>query len=195
VDKKPEERILQPAGENHRGQLPRMRDVLLVLSENYAILGWLEERLMAASTPGHRRHLFYEFARALGGHLRGIDHAIVPALRHGGWQDVSSEVLVGHADTKHRLAELLTLTTSGDPFERALLAFIPVLERQRKREQLQLVPVLKRLLDGPARASLGTQVQGHFKDMYGDAAPRANASEAADLLEEARIVLGTFPGR
>jgi hypothetical protein len=178
-------------GKRYRGT----RDVVLVLAENHAILHWLSERLAGASTPAHRQHLFDEFAKALGGHLRAVDEAILPALRQCGWRDVSSAVLVGHSHLKHQLAVLLVLKARPGDFDRALFAFFPRLADQQHREAVQIVPVLRKLLDAEARAALGVQVTAHFSLMFdADAAHQWSSEPAHDLVDEARIVFGSFPG-
>lgn len=169
------------------------RDVILALAEHHAILRWLSERLVSASTPDHRQHLFDEFAKALGGHLRSIDHAVMPAMRECGWKDVRSSLLVGHVELKHRLGELLTLRDSPALFEQRLLEFLARLAEQLDREGADLVPVLRNSLDLDARRLLGVQVQSQFGMLFSQAFSTDTPGDAHQLVEEARIVLGALP--
>ena len=74
------------------------QDVVAVISAHHAVLDWLTERVTEGGSGPARRVLFNEFAKALGGHVRAIDEVVIPALRANGWRNVSSCLLVGHAE-------------------------------------------------------------------------------------------------
>lgn len=169
------------------------RDVIWALAEHHAILRWLSDRLISASTPTHRQHLFDEFSKALGGHLRSIDQAVLPAMRERQWKDVRSTLLVGHVELKHRLAELLTLRESETLFEQRLLEFVPRLADQLEREGAHLVPVLRNMLDPDARRLLGLQVESQFGMLFNQGFSSDTPEDARQLVEEARIVLSVLP--
>lgn len=170
------------------------QDVVAVISAHHAVLDWLTERVTEAGRSPVRRVLFNEFVNALGGHLRAIDEAVIPALRAVGWRNVSSGLLVGHVDIKHRLGELLTLRLSTRAHELALAALAANLESQQAREVRHLLPVLQDALDDWQREQLGGEVQDHLSRATGDRPSGfADSQPAASLLEEAKLVLGSFP--
>ena len=152
------------------------------------------ERVTEGGSGPARRVLFNEFAKALGGHVRAIDEVVIPALRANGWRNVSSCLLVGHAELKHRLSELLTLRLSSRAHELALFALIAHLQSQQEREARQLLPLLEDTLDDWQRAQLGAEVQDHLSRVIGERPSGfADSQPAASLLEEAKLVLGSFP--
>lgn len=169
-------------------------DVVAVISDHHAVLGWLTDRVLDAEPGPSRRVLFDEFAKALGGHLRAIDQAVIPALRARGWRNVCSSLLVGHVDVKYRLGELLTLRPSSRAHPTTLAALALHLEAQLQREAGLLLPLLEEALDDWQRAELGVEVQEHLSRMIGEGRTDFVDSEpAASLLEEAKLVLGGFP--
>ncbi len=169
-------------------------DVVAVISDHHAVLDWLMERVAEASPSPARRVLFDEFAKALGGHLRAIDEAVIPALRAGGWRNVSSSLLVGHVDIKHRLGELLTLRLSSRAHDDALATLAVHLQAQQQREASQLLPLLQGALNDWQRAQLGAEVQDHLSRVIGERPSGfADSEPASSLLEEAKLVLGSFP--
>lgn len=169
------------------------RDVVWVVAEHHAILRWLGDRIASASTPAHRLHLFDELAKALGGHLRAVDEAVVPALRDCGWRDVPSTLLIGHVDLKHRLADALTVRDEPMALEKQLLVLIPKLADHLEREGTHLVPLLRRGLDRSARASLGAQVASQFGMLFDRGVAGTEIPEGPqELMEEARIVFRSF---
>lgn len=169
------------------------QDVVAVISAHHAVLDWLMERVTDARPGPARRVLFDEFAKALGGHVRAIDQAVIPALRASGWRNVSSSLLVGHVDIKHRLSELLTLRASTRAHDLALAALAEHMRAQQQREARQLLPLLHDALDDWQRAQLGVEVQEHLSRVIGDPSGFADSEPAASLLEEAKLVLGSFP--
>src|SRR5688500_11645740 len=72
------------------------KDVVQVLLEDHAVLGWLAERLRPVSSTSAGTPMFNEFARALGAHQTVIDQTVIPALKACGWRGLSSDVLTGH---------------------------------------------------------------------------------------------------
>jgi hypothetical protein len=170
------------------------QDVVAVISDHHTVLDWLIERLGSAGPGPTRRVLFDEFAKALGAHLRAIDETVIPALRAQGWRNVSSSLLVGHVDIKHRLGELITLSVSTPEHDAALAALGLRLQAQRRRETEQLLPLLQVSLGDWQSRELGTEVREHMNRVIGERPSGFADSEPAHaLLEEARLVIGTFP--
>lgn len=169
-------------------------DVVAVISAHHVVLDWLMERVTQDGPGPARRVLFDEFAKALGGHLRAMDEAVIPALRAAGWCNVPSSLLIGHVDTKHRLGELLTLALSTRAHDAALRTLVARLRLQQEREVRQLLPLLQDTLDDWQRAHLGAEVHEHLSRVIGGRPSGfADSEPAAALLEEARLVLGSFP--
>lgn len=170
------------------------QDIVTVISDHHTVLGWLRGRVVGAAPGPARRILFDEFTKALGGHLRAIDQVVLPALRLEGWRNVSSGLLVGHVEVKHRLSELLTLPCSSAARERALAELAVQLELQLQREAEQLLPLLASSFDGWQRVYLGAEVEEHLGRVIGDRASGfADSQPAAELLQEAKLVLTSFP--
>ena len=149
------------------------------------------ERMVEASTPSHRRALFDQFSRALGGHFRAMDHAVIPALRAHGWKDVPSDILVGHAHLKRCLADVLAARTSPIAFDQRLAEFLPRFAAQRTVEFEALVPAVARLLTPEEDRSLAAQVAAEFGLVF-DKQPSAEPRPAGELIDEARVVLPGF---
>jgi hypothetical protein len=172
------------------------RDVVQVLMEDHAVLGWLGERLCTAQTSGARSLMFNEFARALGAHETVIDETVVPALKSCGWRGLSSDVLISHAALKRSFAELLTVRRQDPAFPGVLNALIRQLERHCTLERTKLLPVLRDGLDDALREMMAFDAEVHLTRILGDTRPRedgALAQPANELIEEAQLVLASLP--
>jgi hypothetical protein len=173
------------------------RDVLQILTEDHAVLDWLAQRLQAARPGRARAVLFNEFARALGAHQTVIDRTVLPALRNCGWQGVTSDLLTGHMALKRLLAEALTLERAASSFKEIVERLAPAVKTQCLRERTRLLPVLRSSLDEPQRALLGVDAEQHLTRLLGETlSVREDAdfgSDAEALVEEAYVVLGSFP--
>lgn len=174
------------------------RDVLQVLGKDHAVIAWLADRLVA-SPPGRARSLvFNEFSRTLGAHLAVIDRTVLPALRTCGWRGLTSDVLSGHMALKRRLAEVLTLAPDDEEFDAARSQLVTEVAKQRCREQDALLPVLNECLDDAQRSMLALDAELHLTSLLGQTNEmmfeNVGMTRAADeLLEEAYLVLGSFP--
>jgi len=172
------------------------KDVVQVLTENHAVLGWLAERLQADKDPVEPL-LFNEFARALGGHQTVIDQTVIPALKGCGWRGVSSDVLTGHVALKRSLAELLTLKRNDAPFREALTRLSVQLAEQREREHFKLLPVLRKSLDDGQRAMMAFEAELHLTRIFGETRlpfDEVDVTQCADdLIAEAQVVLASLP--
>lgn len=172
------------------------KDVVQVLLEDHAVLGWLSERqrpaagASAAGTP-----MFNEFARALGAHQTVIDQTVIPALKACGWRGLSSDVLTGHMALKRSFAELLTLRTNSPEFEASLSALMRQMSRQCELEDRKLLPLLVDSLSESQREILAFEAEAHLTQILGDMPVQDAdlAQPAAALLEEAQLVLGSPP--
>jgi hypothetical protein len=162
------------------------------LREHHDTLQSQVERMVEASTPSHRRMLFDQFSRALGGHFRAMDHAVIPALRAHGWRDVPSDILVGHANLKRFLADVLASRSSPVMFDERLSDFLPRFAAQREIEFRSLVPAINRLLDPDENRSLAAQVAAEFGLVFDRQPSAAEPRPANDLIDEARVVLSGF---
>lgn len=170
------------------------KDIVAVVLENHAALAWLSERLPAADRRPAQRLLFDEYAKALGGHLRAIDAVVIPALRSKGWRNLSSAVLVGHVELKGQLADLLTVDAEAPDFEGAFAALVVNVATQAERENKQLLPLLSRQFNARERLMLGGEALEHRERVMGDGVPSfADSQPAAELVAEARLVLGGGP--
>jgi hypothetical protein len=172
------------------------RDVVQVLTEDHAVLGWLGERLRSAPPSESRILMFNEFARALGAHETVIDETVVPALRSCGPGGLSSDLLVSHAALKRSFAEVLTLGRNDPAFAGSLAALIRQLERHCELEERKLLPLLHDCLDDAQREMMAFDAEVHLTRILGDERPREDAAlaqPANELLEEAHLVLGSLP--
>jgi len=174
------------------------KDVVQVLTENHAVLGWLAERLQGErAAAAVEPLLFNEFARALGGHQTVIDQTVIPALKSCGWRGVTSDVLTGHVALKRSLAELLTLKRDDGRFREALKQLSLQLAAQRECERVKLLPVLRKCLDDGQRALMAFDAELHLTRIFG--ATRLPLDEvdlsqgADDLIAEAQVVLASLP--
>jgi hypothetical protein len=174
------------------------KDVLQLLTEDHAVLGWLADRLRAAR-PGRTRFLlFNEFVRALGAHQTVIDRTVLPALKACGWNGVSSDVLRGHMALKRLLAESLTVEREPAAFDEVLSLLVPQAKIHCEMEQLKLLPVLLRCLDDEQRSLMALDAEQHLTRLLGET-PKVHEDanfgpNAEDLVEEAYVVLGSLPG-
>jgi hypothetical protein len=171
------------------------KDVLQILTETHAMLGWLAERLQAARPGRSRAILFNEVARSLGAHQTVIDRTILPALKQGGWRGVSSDVLAGHMALKRALAETLTLRDRA-AFDAAIPWLAARLRVQCRLEQEKLVPLL-RCFDDDERIVMAQDAELHLTRLLGDKRHPPDDGEvtpqAEELVEEAYVVLRSLP--
>lgn len=171
------------------------KDVVQVLLEDHAVLGWLGERLRATS--GATTPMFNEFARALGAHQTVIDQTILPALKACGWRGLSSDVLTSHMALKRSFAELLTLRPDSAGFEASLSALMRQVTLHCDIEDRKLLPLLTDCLSESQREMLAFEAEAHLTQILGDRPVQdaALAQPATELLEEAQLVLGSLPSR
>lgn len=163
-----------------------------VLHSHHFLFQRLSERISEASTPMHRRRLFDDLARALGGYFRAMEKAVWPTLNAHGWKAVPSDVLVGHAKLKRGVAEVLAARDRPQLFDERLFALLPGLREQATMEAGQLLPAIRRLLTDEESRSLGAQATAQMKLVF-DTSSDSFLREPQDLIDEARVVLGTFP--
>lgn len=171
------------------------KDVVQVLQEDHAVLGWLAERLRSVEGTSAAPAMFNEFSRALGAHQTVIDQTLLPALKGVGWRGLSSEVLTGHMALKRTFAELLTLRHDRQRFDGALARLMRQVDHQSALEDRKLLPLLAHVLDDSQREMLAFEAEGHLTRILGDA-PLLDADlaqPANELLEEAALVLGSLP--
>ena len=173
------------------------KDVLQVLIEDHAVLGWLADRLRGARPGRARNVLFNELARLLGAHQTVVDLTVFPALKACGWSGVSSEVLRSHMAMKRLLAEAIAVEREPADFDAAVRRLAPKVKVHCDLEQHHLVPVLHRTLDDDQRAQMAADAEQHLTRLLGEA-PRMHGDtdlepDAEDLLEEAYVVLGSLP--
>jgi hypothetical protein len=175
------------------------RDLLQVLADDHALLGWVAGRLQCAPSPRGRRAVFPELAAALAAHQTVVDRTVLPALKEMGWHGIRSDLLASHVALKRQLAETVALEREGGDADRALRALALEVQAQCGREILTLLPVLAQRLDGSQRSMLGLDAQQHLTRLLGDT-PKTHAdveqeSGVADLLDEAYVVLSSLPTR
>jgi len=173
------------------------RDVLQILTEDHAVLGWLAERLEAAPAGRARSVLFNEVTRALGAHQTVFDQTVLPALKACGWSGVSSDVLAGHLGLKRLLAEALTNERQPRGFDQVLQRLVPRVKAQCELERRKLLPVLHRCFDDAQRSLLALDAEQHLTRLLGET-PKVHEDadiglDAEDLVEEAYVVLGSLP--
>lgn len=172
------------------------KDLIQVMTENHAVLGWLSGRLRLTRSAG-KSLLFNEFARALGAHQTLIDQTVIPALKSCGWRGVSSDVLAGHMALKRGLAELLTLRPGSAGFDEALEGLLQGLAAQCALERDKLLPRLRQLLDAGQRRMLGCEAELHLTQILGDESRLDDidiARPVDELLAEAHVVLASLSG-
>lgn len=172
------------------------KDLIQVLTEDHAVLGWLSGRLRAAPSAS-KALLFNEFARALGAHQTVIDQTVIPALKSCGWRGLSSDVLAGHMSVKRSFAELLTLRPGKPSFDDALELVLQAANLQSSLERDKLLPLLRQLLDAGQLRMLGYDAQLQLTQLLGDESHLDDIDTAQpvhELLAEAHVVLGSLPG-
>lgn len=172
------------------------KDLIQVLTEDHAVLGWLTGRLRE-TTSTRKALLFNEFARALGAHQTVIDQVVIPALKSCGWRGLSSDVLAGHMALKRSLAELLTQRPGSASFDAALEPVLLELGLQSSRECDKLLPLLHRLLAADQLAMLAYDAELQLAKLLGDGSHLDDidsAQPADELLAEAHVVLASLPG-
>lgn len=165
-----------------------------VLARQHAVIRQQADRIEEASNPRYRVHLFRQYARAVGGHIRVIDQVVVPALRLHGWKDVPSELLIGHARMKQQVAEALVAAQQGSDIDGTLHSVLAGVARQCTREAAELLPLLKNLLADDEIRSLGSQASAQFSLVF-ESADAGGSASVTDLIDEARVVLSTLPAR
>lgn len=171
------------------------KDVVQVLLEDHAVLGWLAERLRPVDGTSATTSMFNEYSRALGAHQTVIDQTILPALKGIGWRGLSSDVLTGHMALKRSFAELLTLRHDRESFDDALARLIRQVDRQCALEDRKLLPLVAEVLNDSQREMLAFEAEGYLTRILGDT-PLQDADlvqPANELLEEAALVLGSLP--
>jgi hypothetical protein len=173
------------------------KDVLQVLVEDHAMLGWLGERLRGARPGRARSVIFNELARLLGAHQTVVDLTVFPALKACGWNGVSSDVLRSHMAMKRLLAEAIAVEREPADFDAAVRRLAPKVKVHCGLEQQHLVPVLHRLLDDDQRMHMAADAEQHLTRLLGETRRVIDDSDlepaAEDLLEEAYVVLGSLP--
>ncbi len=180
------------------------RDLSTALGDNRAALLALGERLLSEPVLPQQRRLFLAYSRALGGHWRAIDEVVIPALKAHGWQGVRADALRGHVLLKQRMAELLSATSApwvdgADPAasDAVMLAFVAEAQAVQRREGALLDPALAMLGDAAENASLAAEVDAQMGLLFDvDPPPRPQQPGGVvprDLVEEARVVLGSWP--
>lgn len=135
--------------------------------------------------------IFDQFSQALGGHFRALDNAVIPMLRHHGWRDVPSDLLIGHVQLKRALAEVLAARQSPVEFDCRLSDFLPRFAAQRETEFKLLLPAIDRLLGPDENRSLAAQVAAEFGLVFGKQ-PTTEPRAVGELLDEARVVMSGF---
>jgi hypothetical protein len=180
--------------------VPMMKDVLVSLTDDHVVLSWIAHRLHTTQDPVARERLFNELAKALGGHLSALEDVVLPALSRSGWAGIDLQVVVEHMVLKHHLAELLTMARRSDAFETGCSALCERIEAQAQREQMHLLPAVRKGLDEGERAMLAIEVEAHLgaylSELRTPGAHRdAEPSTAEQLLEDAQLVLASLPCR
>ena len=175
------------------------RDVLQVLTEDHAVLGWLAERLEGARPGRARLVLFNEFVRALGAHQTVIGQTVLPALKECGWRGITSDVLRGHMALKRLLAEALIQEREPTGFDEVLNRLAQQVKAHCELEQRKLMPVLLRCFDDEQRALMALDAEQHLTRLLGETLPKVHEDgdlgpNAEDLVEEAYVVLGSLSG-
>ncbi|HEY0858824.1 MAG TPA: hypothetical protein VGE16_17300 [Albitalea sp.] len=172
------------------------KDLIQVLAEDHAVLGWLTGRLRE-TTATRQSLLFNEFARALGAHQMVVDQVVIPALKSCGWRGLSSDVLAGHMGLKRSLAELLTLRPGSASFDAALGTLLLDTSLQTGREHDKLLPLLHQLLDAEQLVMLAYDAEVRLAQLVGDGSRLDDidiAQPVDELLAEAHVVLASLPG-
>lgn len=163
-----------------------------VLLRQHEVVRRQAERIVEASNPRYRVHLFREYARAVGGHIRVIDQVVVPTLQMHRWRGVSSDLLVGHVRMKQHIAEALVAVQQGHDIDGMVQGLLAEVAQQCAKESAELVPLLKELLGDDESRSLGGQAGAQFSLVF-DSAEESRSGYACDLIDEARVVLSTLP--
>lgn len=163
-----------------------------ILRRQHEVIRQQAERIVEASNPRYRAHLFRQYARAVGGHVRAVDQVVIPTLQLHGWRGVSSDLLIGHARMKQHLAEALVAAQQAYQMDGLIDNLLAEVARQCVREVEELLPLLEKLLADDESRSVGGQAAAHFGLVF-EAADERRSGSASELVDEARVVLSTLP--
>ena len=124
-------------------------------------------RELATTPPGrHRVVCLEELARALGGHLRSVEHGTNAALRRVAPQVQIGEVMHRYTAVSASLARLLANPAGGLPFARRLSELRAAIEQMQVQETF-VVRKLSRHLGETALLMVELQMEERFDEYVG----------------------------
>ncbi|CAG0945454.1 hypothetical protein GPROT2_03223 [Gammaproteobacteria bacterium] len=169
-------------------------DIVAVLRADHALLTQLAQELprpplRPGPLPAAAQQCFRDFSAALAGHLTAVRKVVYPALKSVGWRDVSSDLLIGHAQLTHAFAELLTRKPDTGAFADGLGDLLEATHRMVAEEQRRLLPLLSEHLDPAQRLSVGLEAGAYLVHESAQHLPLRRHGPS-EWLEEARLLLG-----
>jgi hypothetical protein len=168
-------------------------DVEAAVRDAHAVAHWLIGRLRGAALPSVRRLLLTELQSVLAGLVAALAQELIPALPPA----VQALAADCEGELRRRFADLMVMTPDGEVWSDALDRLEQALHAQRGLEDSLLLPALREhLTDGDARA-LGQAFKERMA-LHGGSVPAARdlpLARPADVLEEARLVLGLLASR
>jgi hemerythrin superfamily protein len=158
-------------------------DALEVLAEQHDNVDDLFERLRAAG--GDKRALFDQLADTLAAHSMIEEKLFYPSVMSDETEPLLREAVEDHLEMKRMLAELMDLEFDDDEFDELLGELEDSVSRHaRDEEEGKLFPLVRDLLDGEQRATLGNELLALFDKLMIES-PRERVpeetSEAAPL--------------
>ena len=159
-----------------------------LLDRDHAVLRQLAQEMRSCARPAAARALFKQFTAALGGHLTAGRKVVRPVLASAGWSDPRCDLLLGETHFTHTFAELLTLKLDTAAFTEALSDVLEATDQLVKREQDELLPLLREHLDEAQLLSLALEAERYL--VHPGMEEHSLRLHASDWLEEARLLLG-----
>ena len=124
-------------------------------------------RELGTTPPGRRREIrLEELARALGGHLRSVEHGTNAALRRVAPQVQIGEVMHRYTAVSASLARLLANPAGGPSFARRLSELRAAIEQMQVQETF-VVRKLSRHLGETALLMVELQMEERFDEYVG----------------------------
>jgi hypothetical protein len=138
---------------------------------------------MAHVPPGSRRDAcLEELARALGGHLRSVEHGTNAALRRVASEEQVDQVMHGYTAVSASLARLL-----AHPTEAGRLSELRAAVDQMRTQEAFVVRALSRRLGETAQLMVELQVEERFDEYVGVIGIHGVMSGAVVLAESKRL--------
>ena len=172
-------------------------DGSLLLTRQLVEITALAQALGQCGRQSAAAHFYRQLCNRASLHVLARERLVLPAWRRAGWKHLASDGLRAYVDFKRALAELLVAPPGQPGFAGALAAFLRAVAAQKREDERQLVPALRKGLDLTDRRTVFNEVEA----LYDSDEPGADAAEALPagdgppgraLVEEAELVLSSL---